>query len=92
MTKYLLEVPHAASQLGCLEAIEAFLHSGSHFLMNADWGCKDGEHKAWLIIDAEDKEQAKTILPAGYRANAKITMLSRFSREEVEKIKEKHLH
>jgi hypothetical protein len=92
MAKYLVEVPHDKSKQACVEAIYAFLHSGSHFLVNADWGCGDGEHKAWIIVEADDKEQIKRIVPPTYRKNARITELSKFSREKIDAIVEQHQH
>ncbi len=92
MAKYLIEVPHEANEKACLQAIQIFLHTGSHFLTNADWGCKDNEHKAWFILDVENKEQAKEIIPPTFRAEAKVTLLTKFSMEEVEEILDEHAH
>jgi hypothetical protein len=84
MSKFLIEVPHGEDQLSCIRAIQIFLTSGSHFLTHADWGCKDGVHKAWLIVDVENKEAARQILPSSYRSEAKIVSLNQFTREEME--------
>jgi len=51
MEKYLIEVPHEATKAACVNAVRVFLQTGSHFLANADWGCHDGEHKAWLLVE-----------------------------------------
>ena len=67
MPKYLIEVEHQATKEACEKAIRIFLNTGSHFLTNADWGCMDGEHKAWLILDLDSKEQARTVLPPAFR-------------------------
>ena len=58
--------------MDCIHAIEAVLHSGSHFLTKADWGCKDAEHKGWSIVEVESKEQALAIVPPAFRAQAKV--------------------
>jgi hypothetical protein len=92
MAKYLIEVPHEASEQACALAIQTFLHTGSHFLTNADWGCKDDEHKAWFMLDVDSKEQAKSVIPPGYRSDAKVTLLSRFRMEEVDEMLEDHKH
>ena len=63
MPKYLVEVQHEATKDACERAIRIFLETGSHFMTNADWGCEDGEHKAWFVLDTESKEDARTILP-----------------------------
>ena len=83
MPRYLIEVPHEADKVACAKAVQIFLSSGSHFLTNAEWGCFDGEHKAWMIVDVENKEQARAIVPPSYRPQAKIVSLNRFRMEDV---------
>lgn len=82
MSRFLIEVPHGEDWIACTQAIEIFLNSGSHFLAHADWGCMDGEHKAWLIVEVDNKEYARQILPPLYRSEAKIVELNKFTRDE----------
>ena len=91
MEKYLIEVPHKEDESSCIEAISIFLQTGSHFLTHADWGCRDGEHKAWLAVEVENRDQACQIIPPLYRANAKIVKLGRFTMQEINGIKEAHV-
>ena len=90
MPKYLIEVPHSAELRACAEAVKAFLETGSHFLTNAEWGCADNEHKAWLIVEVEDKATARNIIPANFRHDANITLLTRFTMQEIDEILESH--
>lgn len=90
MHKYLIEVPHDKSDEACLNAVKIFFETGSHFLANADWGCHDGEHKAWLLVEVDNKDQARQILPPAYRSEAKITLLHKFTREEMADIENAH--
>ena len=90
MTKYLIEVPHEAKKEACEQAIRIFLNTGSHFLTNADWGCKDGVHKAWMILNIDGKEQARNILPPAFRRQAKIIKLIKFSTDNLEDNKRYH--
>jgi hypothetical protein len=91
MTKrFFIEVPHEEETVACARAVEIFLKSGSHFLTHADWGCYDGEHKAWLVVEAEDKEEARRILPPLLRMQAKIVALNAFSLEEIDEILRHH--
>lgn len=83
MQRYLIEVPHESSTRACNRAIDSFLRTGSHFLTHADWGCKDGEHKAWFIVEAESKDEARNVVPADYRPHAKVTRLTQFKREDI---------
>lgn len=79
MAKFLIEVKHDATEAACNEAIRVFANTGSHFLTHADWGCLDGEHKAWLLVDVEDREQARDIIPPAYRRLARVIQLTKFS-------------
>jgi hypothetical protein len=84
MDKFLIEVPHDAEKAACARAIRTFLRTGSHFLANADWGCSDGEHKAWLILELPSREDALTVVPPTYRAEARVVKLDRYTLREVE--------
>ncbi len=90
MAKYLIEVPHGADPAACDAAIEIFLTSGSHFMTNADWGCKDGVHNAWMIVDVESKSDAQNILPPAFRSQAKITALIKFEVDNMGEIRPLH--
>jgi len=88
--RYLIEVPHEEARMACARAVDVFLKTGSHFLTNADWGCRDGEHKAWIIVDVDSKDEARAIVPPVFRAQAKITKLNAFTLQEVEAILGEH--
>lgn len=90
MARFLIEIVHDDHLLACAQAVRVLQSTGSHFLTNADWGCSDGEHKAWVIVDVDSKEEAKSILPPDYRSTAKIVKLNKFSREEIDEMLNKH--
>jgi hypothetical protein len=90
MARFLIEAPHEAEPVACVRAVEVFLETGSHFLSNADWGCLDGEHKAWIILEAESKEEARFVLPPAYRPEAKIVKLNKFTLEDIEELRRYH--
>ena len=83
MARFLLVVPHEATKEACIQAIDLFLQTGSHFLTNADWGCKDGEHKAWIIVDVDTREEARSIVPPLLRAHARIVQLNAFTPQDL---------
>ena len=83
MAKFLIEVPHGADKNACDQAIQIFLQTGSHFLTHADWGCLDGDHKAWIIADVNTKEDAMYIVPPAFRAKAKIVKLTTFTAKDL---------
>jgi hypothetical protein len=91
MPKYLVEVSHSAERLACLHAIQIFLNTGNHFLVNADWGCHDGVHKAWFMLEVDRKEDAMRIVPPMNRRDTTITLLDKFSLKEVEQMLADHV-
>jgi len=90
MGRFLIEVPHDAEMLACARVVEMFLKTGSHFLTHADWGCRDGNHKARIIAEVDSKEEARRILPPAFRAQAKIVSLNKFTMEEIDDILRQH--
>jgi len=90
MAKFIIEVPHEKDLIACAQVIESFLNYGSHFATKADWGCKDGVHKAWITVEAENKVDARNILPPAYRAQATIVQLNKFTLEEIDEILKNH--
>jgi hypothetical protein len=90
MPRFLIEVPHKDDRVECARAIQVFLQTGSHFLVNADWGCLDGEHKAWIILEGDSKEDVRSVLPLEVRPQAKIVELARFSMDDVEEVLGRH--
>jgi hypothetical protein len=90
MEKFLIEVPHEPEKIACARVVEVFLKTGSHFLSNADWGCTDGDHKAWIIVEVDSKDEARFILPPAFRAQAKIVRLNKFTIEEIDEILRHH--
>lgn len=90
MARYLIEVSHDSETLACARVVQLFLNTGSHFLTHADWGCLDGVHKAWIIAEVDNKEEARRILPPAFRSQAQIVGLNKFAMEEIDKILRHH--
>ena len=84
MPKFLIEVPHGDDRISCQRKAKIFRASGSHFITHADWGCSDGDHKAWMIVEIESKKAALQILPYIYRTRAKVTQIMKFTRNEIQ--------
>ena len=88
--RFLIEVPHEATTLACARAVKILLTSGSHFLTHADWGCRDGVHKAWIIVDVGSKDEARAILPTALRSQANVVQLNSFSMSEIDALLRTH--
>ena len=90
MARVLIEVPHDPGQAACARVVYIFQRSGSHWVTHADWGCRDGDHLAWLIVDVDGKDDARQIVPPAFRDEAKITRLNKFTVEEIDTILREH--
>jgi len=90
MAKFLIEVPHPEETVACARVVDVFLKTGSHYLTGADWGCKDGVHKSWMLVDVDGKEDALRIVPPAFRAQARVVQLNSFSMNEIDSILKKH--
>ena len=90
MPKFLIEVAHEEEVVACIKAVKVLLETGSHFLTNAEFGCHDGVHKGWIIVEVDSKHEAKMIVPRAYRESSLVVELTRFSIEELDEMLKKH--
>jgi hypothetical protein len=81
MDRFLVESPH--TEHDCKLAVKLVQSMG--YLHNFDWGCRDGIHTGWAIIEAENTSQALGIVPAVLRDKARAIRLSKFEPEIVDK-------
>ena len=79
-------MPHGTEKIECLNSVKIFLSSGSHFHTHANWGCNDGEYKAWVTMEANTKNEALLVVPLAYRKDAKISQLNGFNLADIEEL------
>ncbi len=80
MRRFLVISHHTAAD--CVLALKETLAIG--YLTHFDWGCKDGAHTGWAILEAEDKAQAMMSVPTFLRGQALVVQLTRFDPAKVE--------
>lgn len=90
MAKFLIQVPHEADPGECARAVQFFLRSGSHFMTRADWGCSDGVHKAFIVVEVDSKEEARSLVPQVFHSQAEIVGLNKFTMEEIDEVLRNH--
>ncbi len=90
MPRFLIEVVHESEVVACARVVEVFLRTGSHYLTHADWGCKDGVHKSWIIVELDSKSDALNIVPPDFRSRATVVQLNTFSLEQIEELLRHH--
>lgn len=74
MQRFIIESPHTAEN--CDQAIRD-LHAAG-YLHHFEWGCKDNDHTGWAIVEAENLEHAKQIIPWYLREKARVVRLVKF--------------
>jgi hypothetical protein len=78
MERYLIESPHSVED--CDKVIQEVMMAG--YIHQFEWGCKDGIHSAWAIVDAENREHARQIVPWMVRDKARIVKLVKFAQAD----------
>ena len=82
MDRFLVVSPHTDED--CMNALKQVLAAG--YLTRFEWGCMDGDHTGWIILEAENAKEALMVVPTGQRRNAKAIKLVKFSVEEVQQM------
>lgn len=90
MAKFLIEISHEPENSGCDRTVADFIDTGASEFGAADWGCHDNEHKAWLVVDAKNKEVVKRLIPPHYRSQSTIIQLSKLMVEDKAGIQSHH--
>jgi hypothetical protein len=84
MPRFLVEIHHSDDHDGCVRALDAIMKFGSHFVPRAEFGCSDGVHVGWMIVDVDSREEAHRLVPPQYRTDARVVQLRTWSRDEIE--------
>ena len=79
MERYLVISPHTDKD--CSTALKQLLYLG--YITHFDWGCKDGIHTGWVVVEADSHTEALMCVPSYDRPHAKAIKLNKFSPEEV---------
>jgi hypothetical protein len=90
MARFLIEVPHGPDVVDCSKAVAILLRTGSHFLTHADWGCRDGVHKAWIVVEVDSHDEARRMVPMEYREKATVVRLNHFDLHKIEQYLKDH--
>lgn len=84
MNRYLVESTHAAKD--CQHVMEQFVFHG--YIMNFDWGCEEGIHTGWTILESENESQALLSVPPRLRSHAHAIRVSKFTPEKIQAMHE----
>ena len=76
MKKYIVISSHTPED--CRMAVKEFRQHNPGFLTHFEWGCKDNDHTAYAIFEAENHESAKMSVPSLFREKSRAVMLTNF--------------
>ena len=74
MDRFLIETPHREQD--CLKLTQ-LLHAQG-YLMHFDWGCLNGVHTGWAVIEAGNMAEARLVVPPLVRGQAHVVKVSKF--------------
>jgi hypothetical protein len=82
MRRFLVVSNHRAED--CTIALQQVLAIG--YLTHFDWGCKDGVHTGWAVLEAQDKAEAMLSVPTFLRSQAQVVRLTKFKAEHIQAV------
>ena len=74
MNRYLIESPHKPED--CDRIIQEMHTAG--YLHHFEWGCHDGIHTGWAIIETDNPDHARQMVPWMVRDQARVVRLEKF--------------
>lgn len=87
VSRYLIKTSHTPEQ--CLASLDDYSTKTPELLKKIEWGCKDGDHTGYIVVEASSKSAAREKLPANERKSAKVVQVNHFTVEQIKKIHEK---
>jgi hypothetical protein len=82
MDRFLIISPHTAAD--CVNALKEIHAAG--YITHFDWGCKDGDHTGWVVLEASNAKEALMVVPSMQRSKARAVRLVKFSPSDIDKL------
>jgi hypothetical protein len=81
MAFYMITSAHEPEQ--CLEALDEILEKGTDSLNKFVFGCKEGDHTGYAIVDAENRSAALNVLPDKMQETACVAKVDRLTPADI---------
>lgn len=81
MTKYLIASGHEPAD--CLRALDEEVAMGPKVLDKFVYGCKEGDHTGYAIVDVNSLSEALAMVPGFLQESACITKVDKFTPAEI---------
>ena len=76
MATFAIKAVHNAEHEDSRRVRESLARYGSHFLTHAKWGCQEGDHSAWLCVEADCEDEVRLMVPPILRSSTTVTRIS----------------
>ena len=90
MDRYMIISGHTAED--CRRAVKYFADFHAGYITHFEWGCKDNDHNAYAIIEADSHENAKMSVPPLLRDKTTVIKLVQFTPEMFPELMNDPLH
>lgn len=87
MTRYLVTSPHTADD--CVRALDSTLAKGTTVLDKFVFGCMDGDHTGYAIVDVKSMSDALAMVPDFLQESACITKVDKLTAADIRALHKK---
>jgi len=81
MSRFLIASRHSDDE--CMRAMDATLANGTGVLDKFVFGCREGDHTAYAIVDSKSLSDALALVPDFLQENACVTKVEKFTPAEI---------
>ena len=73
MPQFMIELSHSPND--CVKALKELEPRAEDLLGEVYWGCMMGRHDGWVVVEANDEDEAREMVPEPIRDKAQITQV-----------------
>lgn len=71
MPQFMIELAHEPDE--CIKSLKEIEPEAPDLLDGTFWGCVSGRHAGWVVVNAENQEEALGMIPENLRGKATAT-------------------
>jgi hypothetical protein len=76
MATFAIKAVHDAGHEDSRRMRDCLGRAGVHFLTHAKWGCSEGDHSAWLLVEADCEDDVRLMVPPVLRRSSTVIRIS----------------
>ena len=84
---YLILARHTPEE--CLKLLDNYATEKPDLLQKMEWGCKVGDHTGYLIVEANNEQEVRNMVPADQQKSVQIEELNKFTAQQIKDIHKK---